>query len=121
MTQAKAEQVLSGCMAEREVSKTASILCVCRKQVEEQQRQELLHRSHGAVDYAAQRNADSQSMSYIDNSKRVLEEAFQTGTAVLGNMSGQRERLKVCHSDQPNCLHVEPATGCDMVCCAEGC
>ncbi len=35
-------------------------------------------------------------MSYVNNSKRTLEEAFQTGTAVLTNMSGQRERLKVC-------------------------
>ena len=69
----------------------------CRKQVEEQQRQELLHRSNGAIDYAAQRDADSQGMSYVNNSKRTLEEAFQTGTAVLQNMSGQRERLKVCH------------------------
>ena len=42
-----------------------------------------------------QRDADSQGMSYVNNSKRVLEEAFQTGTAVLQNMSGQRERLKV--------------------------
>lgn len=65
-----------------------------RKQVEEQQRQELLHRSHGAVDYAATQDADSQSMSYVNNSKTALEEAFQTGTAVLQNMSGQRERLK---------------------------
>ena len=68
----------------------------CRKQVEEQQRQELLQRSHGAVDYMSKRDADSQSMSYLDNSRRVVEEAFQTGTAVLQNMSGQRERLKVC-------------------------
>ena len=48
-----------------------------------------------------QRDADSQGMGYVDNSKRVLEEAFQTGTAVLQNMSGQRERLKVrvcCHA-----------------------
>lgn len=68
---------------------------ICRKQAEEQQRQELLSGSRSAADYAMHRDADSQSMSYIDNSKRVLEEAFQTGTAVLQNMSGQRERLKV--------------------------
>ncbi|KAL3147673.1 hypothetical protein ABBQ32_002426 [Trebouxia sp. C0010 RCD-2024] len=65
-----------------------------RKQVEDQQRQELLSGSRSAADYAMQRDADSQGMSYVDNSKRVLEEAFQTGTAVLQNMSGQRERLK---------------------------
>lgn len=33
--------------------------------------------------------------SSVSNSKRVLEEAFQTGTAILGSMSGQRDRLKV--------------------------
>ncbi len=33
--------------------------------------------------------------SSVGNSKRVLEEAFQTGTAILGSMSGQRDRLKV--------------------------
>ncbi|KAL3130629.1 hypothetical protein ABBQ38_008023 [Trebouxia sp. C0009 RCD-2024] len=65
-----------------------------RKQVEDQQRQELLSGSRSAADYAMHRDADSQGMSYVDNSKRVLEEAFQTGTAVLQNMSGQRERLK---------------------------
>ena len=32
---------------------------------------------------------------HVNNSKRVLEEAYQTGTAILGNMAGQRERLKV--------------------------
>lgn len=63
--------------------------------MEDQQRQELLSGSRSATDYAMQRDADSQGMSYVDNSKRVLEEAFQTGTAVLQNMSGQRERLKV--------------------------
>lgn len=66
-----------------------------RKQVEEQQRQELLSGSRSAAEYAMQSDADAQGMSYVDNSKRVLEEAFQTGTAVLTNMSGQRERLKV--------------------------
>jgi Golgi SNAP receptor complex protein 2 len=37
---------------------------------------------------------DVQAMGYVQNSKRVLEEAFQTGTAILTNMAGQRERLK---------------------------
>mmetsp|Transcript_23981 Transcript_23981/g.61525 ORF Transcript_23981/g.61525 Transcript_23981/m.61525 type:complete len:89 (-) Transcript_23981:9-275(-) len=32
--------------------------------------------------------------SSIGNSKRVLEEAFTTGAAILTNMAGQRERLK---------------------------
>lgn len=71
-----------------------------RKQVEEQQRQELLSGSRSAAEYAMQSDADAQGMSYVDNSKRVLEEAFQTGTAVLTNMSGQRERLKVLLLDR---------------------
>lgn len=48
-------------------------------------------------------------MSYINNSKQVVEEAFQTGTAVLANMSGQRERLKV---DQ----HQAPVHSTGMLC-----
>ena len=76
-----------------------------RKQVDDQQRQELLSGSRSAADYAMQRDADSQGMSYVDNSKRVLEEAFQTGTAVLQNMSGQRERLKV-----PSCCCMPSST-----------
>ena len=63
--------------------------------MEEQQRQELLSGSRTAAEYAMQSEADAQGMSYVDNSKRVIEEAFQTGTAVLQNMTGQRERLKV--------------------------
>ena len=63
--------------------------------MEEEQRQELLQRSHGAADFMSNQESDAQGMSYINNSKQVIEEAFQTGTAVLANMSGQRERLKV--------------------------
>lgn len=32
---------------------------------------------------------------HIGNSKRILEEAYQTGISVLTDMSGQRERMKV--------------------------
>lgn len=66
-----------------------------RKQVEADQRQELLERRGGAADYLSAQRADAQGMSYISNSKQVIEEAFETGTAVLQSMSGQRERLKV--------------------------
>ncbi len=40
---------------------------------------------------------------HVNNSKRVLEEAYQTGTAILGNMAGQRERLKV-HGQRAICF-----------------
>ena len=66
-----------------------------RKQVEADQRQELLERRGGAADYVSAQRADAQGMSYISNSKQVIEEAYETGTAVLQSMSGQRERLKV--------------------------
>lgn len=35
-------------------------------------------------------------MGHVRKSKQVLEETFQTGAAILTNMAGQRERLKVC-------------------------
>lgn len=89
-----------------------------RKQVEDQQRQELLSGSRSAADYAMHRDADSQGMSYVDNSKRVLEEAFQTGTAVLQNMSGQRERLKVpigcCTPGSSSCTGVLSRSCCRL-------
>jgi hypothetical protein len=49
-------------------------------------------------------------MSHVQNSKRVLEEAFQTGTAILTNMSGQRERLKVCPPHAMRCRKLPTAT-----------
>lgn len=42
-----------------------------------------------------QMEAETQVRQSVGNSRRVLEEAFQTGTAILGSMSGQRDRLKV--------------------------
>ena len=38
---------------------------------------------------------EAQAMSHVRRSKQVLEETFQTGAAILTNMAGQRERLKV--------------------------
>ncbi len=63
--------------------------------MEAAQRDELFARASGAPDFRIERDADEQGQGYIQNSKRVLEEAFQTGTNVLSNMSGQRERIKV--------------------------
>jgi len=68
-----------------------------RRQVEDQERQELLARRAGQGDAAAWRgdaDADAQAASFVDSSRRALEEAFETGTAALASMAGQRERLK---------------------------
>lgn len=40
-------------------------------------------------------NAEAAARKHIDSSKRVLEEAYQTGVSMLTDMGGQRERLKV--------------------------
>lgn len=39
--------------------------------------------------------ADEQARGHVTNSSRMLEEAFETGSAILSSMAGQRERLKV--------------------------
>ena len=75
-----------------------------RRQAEEEDRAQLLARTdaNGAAGWrAGLLDDDAQSMNYVQNSKRVLEEAFQTGTAILTNMSGQRERLKACLPSRP--------------------
>jgi len=64
-----------------------------RRQVEEQQRTELLQRraeGRPAMDLGAEVAA----RRHVENSKRVVEEAYQTGIGVLSAMSGQRDRLK---------------------------
>lgn len=68
-----------------------------RRRIEEAERADLLSRSdaNGGGGWRANMDDDAQAMGYVQNSKRALEEAFQTGTAILTNMAGQRERLKV--------------------------
>ncbi|KAK9916556.1 hypothetical protein WJX75_004123 [Coccomyxa subellipsoidea] len=67
-----------------------------RRRIEEAERADLLSRSdaNGGRGWRANMDDDAQAMGYVQNSKRALEEAFQTGTAILTNMAGQRERLK---------------------------
>lgn len=74
----------------------------CRRQVEAEERAELLERRSAqgpdGLPASWQRHgtdAEAAMMGHVSNSKRVLEEAYQTGTAILGNMSSQRDRLKV--------------------------
>ncbi|KAK9823145.1 hypothetical protein WJX72_000581 [[Myrmecia] bisecta] len=66
-----------------------------RRQVEDQERYELLERRGNASTSWQVGDGDTAPLQgYVQNSKRALEEAFQTGTQVLTNMAGQRERLK---------------------------
>ena len=58
-------------------------------------REELLEGRSSTAAWAAAADADAAAETSIRNSKRVLEETFATGAAVLGAMAGQRERLKV--------------------------
>lgn len=77
--------------------------CVAiRRRIEEAERAQLLSRSDGNSHggWRDTMDEDAQAMGYVQNSKRALEDAFQTGTAILTNMAGQRERLKVCLLDQ---------------------
>jgi golgi SNAP receptor complex member 2 len=72
-----------------------------RRQIDEQQRQELLQRRAdggiGNSNIIAEMDADAVAKRRVDNSRRVLEEAYETGVGVLGAMSGNRERLKATH------------------------
>ena len=46
--------------------------------------------------------ADEQARGQVSSSSRMLEEAFETGTAILSSMAGQRERLKVDPDGMPD-------------------
>lgn len=73
--------------------------------MEEEQRAELLERRSSGGPAGWRRpglDEEAALQGHLSNSKRVLEEAYQTGTAILGNMSSQRERLKV----GPSPLHL---------------
>ena len=67
-----------------------------QRQVEERQRQELLARRAGGGP-TFNLDAEMAARKHIDGSKRVLEEAYETGVGILGTMSGNRERLKATH------------------------
>lgn len=67
-----------------------------RRQIEEDQRQELLQRRLGGGP-TMDINADMAARRHIDNSKRVIEEAYESGMHILSSMAGQRDRLKSAH------------------------
>lgn len=72
-----------------------------RRHVEEQQRRELLDRRGGGTGPFAGPGGslqdDLKSARHVQNSRRVLEEAYETGVGIIGSMAGQRERLKATH------------------------
>lgn len=72
-----------------------------RRRIDEQQRQELLQRRAdggiGTSNVIEEMDADAAAKRRVNNSRRVLEEAYETGVGALGAMSGNRERLKATH------------------------
>lgn len=66
-----------------------------RRAAEEADRADLLAGRASTAAWADAADADAAAEGAIRNSKRILEETFATGAAVLGAMAGQRERLKV--------------------------
>ena len=96
--------VRTACMAGRTVCRgvfTDGNGCDGRRQVEAEERAELLARRSTGGPLGWQRTGVDEEAAlkgHVNNSKRILEEAYQTGTAVLGNVAGQRERLKVSGS-----------------------
>ena len=58
------------------------------------EREQLLARAGEGAAWQMDVDAEAQALGYVANSQRALEEAFQTGTAVLSSLAGQRETLK---------------------------
>lgn len=70
------------------------------RQRDDAQRQELLQRRQDGLGYSnilGEMDAELAAKRRVDNSKRVLEEAYETGVGVLGAMAGNRDRLKQTH------------------------
>ncbi|KAK9801396.1 hypothetical protein WJX73_006105 [Symbiochloris irregularis] len=69
-----------------------------RRHAEEQDRQQLLDgRTVDGPTWRLQQDTEAASQSSIQNSKKTLEEMFQTGAGILTDMGAQRERLKAAH------------------------
>ena len=47
------------------------------------------------IDVAPQMAAEAAVRGSVGTSRRVLDEAYETGTAILGSMASQRDTLKV--------------------------
>ena len=75
-----------------------------RRQADEAHRQELLERRAGGGGLMGI-DADIAARRHLDSSRRVAEEAYQTGVGILGGMASQRERLKSTHRKLLDVLH----------------
>ena len=81
----------------------------CRRREEDDQRQQLLGRRAGAgPSWQTQEDMEAASQQSVQNSKRSLEETFQTGAGILASMADQRERLKVLPASGPACACAAP-------------
>ena len=87
--------------------------------MEDQERAELLSRRDGdggtSAAWRGGPDTEAQEASFVASSRRALEEAFETGSAALASMAGQRERLKArAFCACPRCLACIRAV---MECC----
>ena len=91
--------------------------------MEDQERAELLARRAGdggpSAAWRGGPDTEAQEASFVASSRRALEEAFETGSAALASMAGQRERLKAravyaCfeHPQWHACLGIFRIPGC---------
>lgn len=70
-----------------------------RRQKEEDDRQELIARRAGlgGPDSLRLQMDEEAQVESLQNSRRVVAEAYETGLAILGRMAGQRDALKAVH------------------------
>lgn len=67
-----------------------------RKMLEAKERADLLGRASGEGAHILQIfDEEAQAMNSVKNSKRMLEESFSSGVAILSKYAEQRDRLKV--------------------------
>jgi len=81
-----------------------------RKQVEEQDRAELMHRlsGHDMASVMADADLEAASLESAKRSHKMIDDLMDAGVGVLGNLAEQRERLK---SAQRKMLDVLNTTG----------
>lgn len=68
-----------------------------RRTAERREREELFSRASEGLRAKREMDEESQAMSSIQRSKNYLEEIYESGTHILVNMAGNRERLKRAH------------------------
>ncbi len=66
-----------------------------RRAAEHADRQELLERAEVGRRLKDEMDEEAAVMGHVNRSQRYLAEMFETGTSILTNMAGNRERIKV--------------------------